>query len=90
MLANAMRILHFRSFLKANGPLPVKFIEQLTELNNNPSRTALESFELSDEFVEVMSCYSGFTQCTRRGDHGREREVLVDIHRTCTFVPPVQ
>ncbi len=84
LLANVMRILHFKSFLAENGPLPTAFQSKLKELQENPNPDAMLTFEQSVIYAELMDQYEQFTEETSNHQHGvMFSNVLVVIFRSC-------
>jgi hypothetical protein len=77
LLANSMHTLHFRSFIKHNGLLPIEFSENLKRLHDEPSPAAMQQFEESAVYVEMMQNYEEYTEATRSGLHGATAEYWV-------------
>ncbi len=84
LLANAMHILHFKSFLAENGPLPTAFLSKLKELQENPNPHAMLTFEQSVINAELMDQYEQFSEDTSNHQHGvMFSNILVVIFRSC-------
>ncbi len=70
ILANALHMLQFTSFLDANGPLSDEFLENLRCLKADPSPSAIAEIVSSPSFNDLINKYDKFSQDTHRGIHG--------------------
>jgi hypothetical protein len=64
LLALAIQMLHFKCFFAEHCPLPESFVKQLKKLQDDPSPDALNAFENSPEYVQVMQMYEEFAEKT--------------------------
>ncbi len=79
-----MHILHFKSFLPENGPLPTSSLSKLMELQENPSPDAMMMFEQSVIYAELMDKYEQFSEDISNHQHGvMFSNVYVVILRSC-------
>ena len=76
LLTQAMKRLHFKQFVEM-CPLPDDFVSQLTALNSNLSPDALDNFENSIVYSNVMQMYEEFTEKTRLGQHGKTAQYWI-------------
>lgn len=70
LLAVAVKIIHFRQYLKESGPLSPEMTDMLKALHINSSQQEVDRIEKSTPFVTLMEDYEGFTAKTRQGNRG--------------------
>ena len=70
LLATAISVLHFQSFLEKEGPLPDNLLAQLNKLHDMPSPESLSNIESTIEYKALMRRYEVFTDETRSEKHG--------------------
>ena len=71
LLALGFQMLHFQHFIDTCGPISENFVSHLTTMQSNFTPKALENFEITTDYLELMQMYEEFTEKTRSGQHGK-------------------
>ena len=79
-------MLHFKSFLNVNGPLPKSLQDKMALLADKPSTELMLQIESCHDYKGIMIKYVEYTKCTLSGKHGNTARFwmtyvkLVDIY----------
>ena len=70
-------MLHFKSFLNVNGPLPKSLQDKITLLADKPSTELMLQIESCHDYKGIMIKYVEYTKCTLSGKHGNTSRILM-------------
>ena len=66
LLATAFHVIHFKSFLNVNGPLPKSLQDKIALLADKPSTELMLQIESRHDYKGIMIKYVEYTKCTLR------------------------
>ena len=74
---HCLHVLHFKSFLNVNGPLPKSLQNKITLLTDKPSTELMLQIESCHDYKGIMIKYVEYTKCTLSGKHGNTARILM-------------